>query len=258
MSAIEVTAVRRRVAAPAHENLHAFSTFGLRLAPRVAAGLSACLEAFRYAEDLDCDPWNFAVEYSTLRRLNLSRCDLRWLVGRDLLHCLIETSLPGDSKRSFEQPTRPLFGKRTCFVLTKQGAEIARAVYGLNPSRDHNCQNHVDTAVLRPTGSDETPVIPKWDRARQRLSIGQIIIKQFKVPAANQGTVLAAFEEEAWPPRIDDPLPPHREQSPKRRLQETIKSLNRNHQQRLIRFVGDGNAMGVRWEFCDTAQLVDG
>ena len=79
--------------------------------------------------------------------------------------------------------------------------------------------------------------------------MGNTVVKRFRVPAANQEAILAVFEEEHWPARIDDPLPPHREQSPKRRLQETIKSLNRNQKKSMIRFLGDGSGQGVLWEF---------
>ena len=237
------------------ENLDAFDLLDIHLAPRLEAGLSACFEAFTYAEDLDRDFWDFAVEYSTLRELNLSRSDLRWLVGKGLLDCAIETSLPGDADRSFQRTSRPLFSKNTCFALTPSGVELSRRLYGrgTNHERFH----------ARPAEGDISPTLsvgvnlplPQWDRDRQILRIGQVVVKQFKVPAANQETVLAAFEEEAWPPRIDDPLPPHREQSPKRRLQETIKSLNRNQKQLLIRFIGDGSGTGVRWEFCGSTAL---
>ena len=56
-----------------------------------------------------------------------------------------------------------------------------------------------------------------------------------------------AFEEESWPPRIDDPLPPHPDLMPKRRLHDTIKSLNRNQKNHVIRFMGDGTGEGIRW-----------
>ena len=59
--------------------------------------------------------------------------------------------------------------------------------------------------------------------------------------------ILAAFEEEGWPPRIDDPLPPKPDQDPKRRLHDTINSLNRNQQHLLIQFFGDGSGQGIRW-----------
>jgi len=38
-------------------------------------------------------------------------------------------------------------------------------------------------------------------------------------------------------------------QDSKRRLHDTINSLNRNQKQSLIRFLGDGKGEGIRWEF---------
>ena len=55
-----------------------------------------------------------------------------------------------------------------------------------------------------------------------------LLVKRFKVPAPNQEMILAAFEEESWPVRIDDPLPVHPCLAAKRRLHETITSLNRH------------------------------
>jgi hypothetical protein len=89
--------------------------------------------------------------------------------------------------------------------------------------------------------------IPVWDRERQELRLGDVVVKQFKVPAVNQERVLAVFEEEGWPVRIDDPLPPIGDQDPKARLHDTIVALNRNQKHPLIRFYGDGTGQGVRW-----------
>ncbi len=57
-----------------------------------------------------------------------------------------------------------------------------------------------------------------------------------------------AFEEEGWPHRIYDPLPPKGETNPKIRLHETIKWLNRNRENPLLRFLGDGTGEGLCWE----------
>jgi hypothetical protein len=89
--------------------------------------------------------------------------------------------------------------------------------------------------------------VPHWDPDLQELRVNGLIVKQFKVPAPNQEMVLAAFEEERWPLRVDDPLPPQADQEPKRRLHDTIVSLNRSHKHRVIRFTGDGSGEGVRW-----------
>ena len=255
MFTAEIRHLDRSCAGLDSESLDEFETLDILLTARLEAGLSACFEAFTYAEDLNRDFWDFAVEYSTLRELSLSRSDLRWLVGKGLLDCAIETSLPGDSERSFQRTLRPLFSKKTCFTLTNCGVELSRRLYGRSSSRERFHVRPAEADISQALSSGVKLPQPQWDRDRQTLRIGQVVVKQFKVPAANQETVLAAFEEEAWPPRIDDPLPPHREQSPKRRLQETIKSLNRNQKQLLIRFIGDGSGTGVRWEFCGNGAL---
>jgi hypothetical protein len=224
----------------------------VRLAPRIQAALAALLDAFEYSQDLKQSIWDFAVEIGCLRRLQLSRADFRWMVGRGLVEYALEFTLAGDLERSFRQQQPLLFCKKTCFVLTPTGAEMAR---GLCRKTDSGAFANGHTATQPSWPKIPTlmkPAVPTWDRDRQELRVGPILVKQFKVPAGNQEAILAAFEEERWPPRIDDPLPPHREQSPKRRLQETIKSLNRNRKRAIIRFLGDGSGQGVRWEFCGT------
>jgi hypothetical protein len=152
--------------------------------------------------------------------------------------------LPGDSERSFRRPSRLLFCKHACFVLTPAGTDVAHRLLH---------RKRLATGGLPPLMRVISPekLVPTWDAQRQELRVNSMVVKRFKVPAVNQEIVLAAFEEEHWPPRIDDPLPPRHEQSSKRRLQETIKSLNRSHRRPLIRFLGDGSAQGVCWEFCD-------
>ena len=73
------------------------------------------------------------------------------------------------------------------------------------------------------------------------------IVKRFPRAARNQEIVLCAFEEEGWPYRIDDPLPPSGNVDPKRRLHDTIKWLNRDHEAQVLAFMGDGTGEGVRW-----------
>jgi len=65
--------------------------------------------------------------------------------------------------------------------------------------------------------------------------------------------ILTTFEEEKWPPKVDDPLPPHAEIDAKQRLHDTIKSLNRGQKRKLIRFRGDGTGQGIRWELWQVA-----
>lgn len=232
--------------------------FEIRSSVRLHATFHEFLRAFEYAQDLHANLWDFAVELSCLRRLNATNSDLRWLVAAGLVDHAIETTSPGDAVRCFKRLPRLLFTKRTCFVLTPKGAATSRTIWG---SEDDIVERRPVPLLSDPPLLSIAPptkfVTPKWDRDRQELRVGAKIVKRFRVPAASQEAILAAFEEEAWPPRIDDPLPPRNEQSPKRRLQETIKSLNRNQRQPLIRFSGDGNAQGVLWELIGDHDWMD-
>ena len=221
--------------------------FEIRSSVRLHAVFNEFLRAYDYARDLQTDVWDFAIEFPCLRRLNATKSDLRWLVATGFVDHAVETTAVGDATRSFKRPPRVLFSKRTCFILTPLGAAQCSEIWGSDN----------DVIKRGPPPITDPPLLsivapthraPTWDRDRQELRVGSIIVKRFRVPAASQEAILAAFEEESWPARIDDPLPPRRDQSPKRRLQETIKSLNRNQRRPLIRFSGDGNAQGVLWE----------
>lgn len=87
---------------------------------------------------------------------------------------------------------------------------------------------------------------PRWERDTRTLWYGQQRVKRYPSPAANQIAVIAEFDILGWPKRIDDPLPVSYREAPQRRLNETIKSLNRG--QKVIRFRGDGTGQGVLWE----------
>jgi hypothetical protein len=162
----------------------------------------------------------------------------------------IETTLPGEARRSFRSTKGLRFLKRTGFVLTPAGVDAARQL----ASDDFEPIELRDVESVRsaafPAAVPAAPaarVVPHWDADLQELRVNGLVVKQFKVPAPNQEMVLAAFQEEGWPARIDDPLPPQADQDPKRRLHDTIVSLNRTHKHRLIRFMGDGSGEGVRW-----------
>ena len=225
-----------------------------QLAPRLLAGLELLLDTLEYVQDLEVTLWDFAVEISNLRRLQVTHSDLRWLVGKGYIDHALEVTMPGDAQRSFRQPARLMFCKKTCFVLTPEGAELTRKYCQRETTHLPGHRRASAASSWYTIAATPEPLIPRWDRDRQELKVGSIVIKRFKVPAANQEAILAAFEEEGWPPRIDDPLSPHSEQTPKRRLQETIKSLNRNQKRSLIHFLGDGSGQGVRWEFRDGQQ----
>lgn len=97
-----------------------------------------------------------------------------------------------------------------------------------------------------------TTGLPQWDAVRRELRVGEVVVKRFRGAAPNQTTILAAFEEEGWPERIDDPLPPDPYCSSSERLHDAIKNLNRNHLVPLLRFHGDGTGRGIRWQIEET------
>ena len=234
-----------------------FQNGEIALAPRMKAALVALLEALEYAQDLEGSAWDFALEISSMRRLKLSTSDLRWLVVRGLVKHALEVTPPRDAVRSFRRPERPAFGKKSCFVLSPAGAELART---LRPA-----VSALSTEEFLPTGETFTaahdppreftppapPLQPRWDRDRQELRVGSIVVKRFKIPSAGQEAILAAFEEQNWPARIDDPLSICTGPSRHGRLQEIISQLNKSQKRALLRFLDDGSGHSVLWEFAD-------
>lgn len=118
-------------------------------------------------------------------------------------------------------------------------------------STHHTEPNNQGQSLERSTASPDRhlpDVTPVWDRTKRELRVGNRVVKQFKWPAENQERVLDAFQDNGWPVRIDDPLLPHPEICPKRRLHDTLKCLNRKQANELIKFRGDGTGLGVLLE----------
>ena len=221
---------------------------GVPILRRGSEGLRLLLDAFQYAADVARDVWDFSVEIDTLRQAGWGNSEFRWLVCKGFVRHAVETTLVGDETRSYRHPRRAqalIFSGKTCFILTDAGFHFAASVLDrlAPPPAEPDPESGLLTAGIASVGC-----LPKWDRERQELRVGDVVVKQFKVPAANQERILAAFEEDGWPIRIDDPLPPAAEQDSKRRLHDTINSLNRNQRHHLIRFIGDGTGQGIRWE----------
>ena len=233
--------------------------------PRIIPGLAVLLQAHNYAEELRRDLWDFAVEVMALRAEGLTNSHLRWLVCKGYLKHARELTVPGESGREFQHTGELTFSKRTCFVLTKFGVETAERVLrelGANDpldvrSHSGNGQYSRLTAgdgflaaqrILCGEENNASALRPRWDRDRHELRVGDSLVKQFKLPSPNQEAILTAFEEDGWPPRVDDPLPPEPDLDPKRRLHDTIKSLNRRQKKSLMRFMGDGTGEGICWK----------
>ncbi|MEX2113733.1 MAG: hypothetical protein WD845_11140 [Pirellulales bacterium] len=229
----------------------------------IKAALAILLEGLGYAEDLKTESWEFAVELSSLRRLRLSNNDLRWLLARGMIEHAVEVAGNGGSGRTFRKRARAVFGKRSCFILTGAGATLARELRGATDSiartiaialPQNGISPSVDSADAAPAdrwasghaSGGSTPT-PRWDRDRHELRFGLQLVKRFTLPSPDQESVLAAFEEQHWPARIDDPWLSARSASEQARLLATIQRLNQGQRLSLIRFGCDGGR-SVLWQ----------
>jgi hypothetical protein len=207
---------------------------------RFRQALAELLTGSDYAEMTSGNRWDYAVEVYVLRRFGLSDNDLRVLVQKQFVEHAHETTTAESSERTFRPDKGVSFTKRTCFVLTPLGIAKAHSL---------SCQKaEFDPVQARRTILTTDCGVPSWDATRRVLSYGGQTVKQFGRQAVNQELVLSAFEDEGWPPWILDPLAPHPAQVIKRRLGETIKSLNRGHANPLIHFQGDGTGEGIQWQ----------
>jgi len=243
------------------------STSGRVFQPGFRKALWLLHQAQSYADELDRRPWDFAVEIAALREAGLTSSDLRWLICCDYVEHRREITQMESREREFADSGPLVLDDKTCFVLSPAGTALAR---DLPPEAVQPTFAQGNCSFSPPPSSGETifeegPRVnsgrttdssngpgngekPQWDGQRHEFRFGPERIKVFKLPSPNQEAILTAFEEESWPPRIDDPLPPRSGVNPKRRLRETIKSLNRNQKAQLVRFLGDGTGEGVRWE----------
>jgi hypothetical protein len=90
---------------------------------------------------------------------------------------------------------------------------------------------------------------PWYDKDDRVFWWGRHVLKCFRQPSPNQELVLSAAEELQWTSWFDDPLPKRAGKSPKIRLHDTIKDLNRRQAPHLIHFKGDGTGSRIGWEY---------
>lgn len=200
------------------------------------------LEACCYAQDVGRSVWEFAIPLERLQQAGLNDNDLRWLLIKGFVDVRSNAAKRRPPrKQSSTDRSKPItFRPRTRFVLTEAGLRFAMSV--CEPPRLEQ-----PASPLSVSGASIASG-PRWDVETRTLWLGIHLVKQFKVPAFTQETILAAFAEEGWPPCIDDPLPPADGVSPKRRLHDTINRLNRSHVRPLMRFRGNGSGRAVYWE----------
>jgi hypothetical protein len=217
----------------------------------IEATLKLLHEAELYARDANQDAWQFAVEIEQLRRTGITESALRWLVCKGFVRHADEVTRLGDAHRKFRAIGTFCLTKSVCFIINKAGTATTAsnttwcdsgvANVSCNPSRiiDGNGNGHT---------RNHREVLPLWDAIRHELRLGETLVKRFKHPSRNQQAILATFQEEGWPYKVDDPLSPTEDGDPKRRLNDTIKGLNHHQANALIKFRGDGTGEAVVWE----------
>lgn len=223
--------------------------------------LMALLEASHCAAETGADPWEFALQMSSLARLGASDSNLRWLVVKGYAEHRLEEPTPGPGPRRFLSPGSLRLLESSCFQLTRQGYLLAQQLqtYALLSPAETSATPAVTSgpgasatayAILVPDPlSVPNSLKPLYDVKNHTLWVGDQIVKQFRQAAGNQELILTGFQEESWPSRLDDPLPPVSNIDPKRRLHDTINRLNSHQRRPLLRFRGmeAGQAVGWTW-----------
>jgi hypothetical protein len=186
--------------------------------------------------------WDFAVEIRCLRAAGLTHTHLRWLLCKGYVEHALEETQRGDARRLFCATANLALTKRSCFVLTQAGIDLASPEIG--PAR-----------LASPTEREETPArslpairaeVPQWDAEQHTLNWRGRAVKHFRREAPFQEAILAAFQANGWAPCVTVSLPRDQGVSPKERLHETIKNLNRGLRPHL-RFTQEGNGSRVGW-----------
>jgi hypothetical protein len=218
-----------------------------RTEPRWQTAVAQLAGAREYSIRLHAGVWDFALELSGLLAAGATSADLRWLIAQGYLDFATETTLPGDAARRFHQRRCLAFSPETCFILTDAGVKwIADQI-------KDDCVGLRDDARQPQYPRFEDG--PCWDAAAQVLQLAGRVVKRYLHPSPNQELVLAAFEEEGWPRRIDDPLRPAVGVDPKQRLRDTIRTLNAKQENRLIRFRAAGTGEHVIWESVEASVI---
>ena len=166
------------------------------------------LTAFDYTADSRADPWQLAIELPELVSNGATLNDIRWLILRKFAEHAKETTIPGDSKRSFRSLAQTYIPHDTCLVLSADGAATIRFALGLQSTDIRQKDERLAPKVLAVPRAPLVRITPEWDETRRELRFDGQVIKRYRVPARNQALVLATFQELDWPEVIDDPLPP--------------------------------------------------
>jgi hypothetical protein len=194
--------------------------------PQLYVALRLLLAAYDKADALQCGGWEQPLRIRALRAAGIENRVLRRLVDDGLVEIGIELTSERGGRTAFRRCRQASFCERSCFVLTNDGLQAARR-------------------VAMEFGGDR---VPRWDAEMRELRVGDWVVKRFRRPAPDQEVVLTVLEEQGWAKHVEDPLSPQHGQDPKQRFHDTLKRLNKGQKPRLIRFMGDGQGTGLRWE----------
>ncbi len=193
--------------AAANAEPSAFSDSLVDDSPAMRVGLRLLQQAYDYSRDLQRVVWDFAVEIDVLRRAGLNNNDLRWLHYKGYIEHGREITEPGDIDRNFQRRDDLTLSAESCFVLTEDGARVL-GMAGRCQATVTAGQTNGHFPVVRAVETDEPDaLVPCWDSDLREFQFNGSLVKRYRTPSPNQETILAAFEEEDWPTRIDDPLP---------------------------------------------------
>jgi hypothetical protein len=195
------------------------------------SALGLLKRAREVAAELRLDPREFAVSLAQLVTTGLGLNCVRALLAGGLVDVAEEPGR-GRSGRLSPGGDNHVLSRETRFVLTPLGEQR------LKEWQD------------RPAPDKRAPTLlkPQWDAERRQLWYRQQLVKWYRQPADSQETILATFEEDGWPLRIDDPLPRQAGLCPRDRLHNAVKKLNQSQLTRLLLFRRDGSGEGVTWE----------
>jgi hypothetical protein len=91
------------------------------LTPGMVQGIEMLLIAYRYAQDVERDQWDFAVEIESLRATGMNSAELRWLVCKGFVRHAEEKEDKNKPDRLFRNSGETTFRDRSCFILTPKG-----------------------------------------------------------------------------------------------------------------------------------------
>jgi len=210
---------------------------------KLTLALSLLWQAHGCALDAHADPWDFALEIANLYEAGLTITQLRWLVVKGLVLHGSETSVYGDAHRSFTRSAGGNFLKTTCLVLSEPGAVFASQVLQASAAGNAGAAPRAEGAPVQPA------LKPYWNPDVRELTLGDRLVKRFKVPARNQELILSVFQEEGWPTHIDNPLSGSDALDAQTQLHDAIARLNGKQAQPLLAFHGNGHGTGVTWAY---------